>query len=86
MYVALVARFALVKTLSSLVTVWVTESLLVQVTVVPAVTVSVAGEKELLDIVTELPVDVVDVVVEVVPYPEHAARIVKPNSKSGNSR
>ena len=48
------ARFPLLKAPVSLVTVCVVESLLVQVTVAPVGTVSVAGANEKLDIVTAL--------------------------------
>lgn len=48
-------RFPLLKTPVSLVTVCVVASLLVQVTVVPVGTVSVAGANEKLDTVTALP-------------------------------
>ena len=78
MKVAFGARLPLSKTPLSLVTVWVVESLLVQVTVVPTLTVSVAGEKAKLARVTELPdAGGEDVVGEGVPYPdEHAVRVI----------
>ena len=70
------ARLPLSKTPLSLVTVWVVESLLVQVTVVLAFVVNVAGEKAKLASVTEFPdAGGEDVVGEGVPYPdEHADR------------
>jgi hypothetical protein len=67
-------RLPLVKTFVSLTIVCVVESLFVHVTVVPTLTVSVAGEKAKFAMVTEFPdAGVEDVFVEVVPYPdEHA--------------
>jgi hypothetical protein len=78
-YVAFGARFPLSKAPVSLVMVCVVESLFVQVTEVPALTVRVAGEKAKLARVTALPeAGGEDVVGEGVPYPdEHAARETK---------
>ena len=61
------------KTPVSLVTVWVVESLLVHVTVVPALTLKVCGEKAKLVNVTRFP-DAVGAEVFCVAEPVHAAR------------
>jgi hypothetical protein len=79
--VAFGARLPLSKTPPSLVTECAEESLLVQVTVVPAFTGNIAGEKAKLARVIELPdAGGEDVVEEVVPYPdEHADRETRAN-------
>ena len=73
-YVSFGARLPLSKAPVSLVTVWVVESLFVQVTESPALIVMVDGEKvKLLKVTKLLEADGEDVVGEGVPYPdEHA--------------